>query len=1285
MGRTLASIVVALGLAGAAWMLLGEGGTDPDEHAFDPVDLPHANESGDAGPGLTGAGGRVADGPSGGSGAYAIRGRVLGASSTGVAGIEVVARRDGRAWNPSDPSSLGRSLDETIQRVLDTITKTPAERRPLVARSTTDADGRFELRFGKPGRYRVIGRPAAPAICTFQSVSVHDGNKSAETVLTLREGAPLRGKVVDASDKPVQATLHASHSGNVGGSWHSWTSPPVTTGEDGSFLFESAALDYVYLTVHTASGIRLTGIKVDTPRADPYVLRVGGGEARLAGTVTDAGGAAVAGAHVAFSISVPKSDTNSAANVHLKTVTDSDGKYLVLGVPEGSVSQVQAVARGFLPYDRRAGTAGVKAVAVGKDALATIDVTLDRGGTVVGRLTAADSGEAIASGVVTLNRRQGNQGGSMYTIAPATTDAGGRFRFEHVPQGTYVALPEAKGYYLPQVKPGASGGFVAPQMMGTGGPPVELTVVMTTEGKEVVRNLELARGHAVRGRVVDAKGSGIAGAGVHARGYGMSQIAWQWGIGGRQNKPLATTADGGAFEIDGLPPFSGWVLYAKKDGRAGVFGDPFPLGPEAKNATIELKLLEGATLKGTVVGLDEVQRPQAQVSYWGMGQELAGKSHGHKVAPDGTWEITGVPPGDWTINLWMSGRQGKQVRVTGLKAGEVRGDLVLELKQGVTVSGVIEDSEGKPVASLSIVLQARGGAGGWFNTQTDKDGRFEVMGVPEARCQILTWGGSGRQTPIGKPFQAPKQDLQLVYDAPKIIMLRGKVEAFDGTPIAVCRVQLGSAPRAPGGMMPVPAGGAGGQDALNGRFEITATGEGPWRVTALNARGEDGKALNLRQGTVTVTDASQEITIRLEEGNRVSGRVVDEKGKGVAAVVVQVGRVGVTTDAKGAFEAQGLPDGKHTVQVRPPAGMVRPQVQHAAGGRSDLEFVLVRGLSIKGKALGVDGKPLTQGYANGMWQDPASKQSGSAGAQVQQDGSFELVGIPRGVRVRVQVQVWSGNGGVAYAPAIVDDVEPGTEDLEVRLGGGLSIEGKIVGPDGKPPENCFIYGRTEDGKKQTGWVQVGEGGTFKLGGLDAVPYNLQVARQDGGAAPQQKKVTPPARGVVIELPKSVSMGGRIAGLQGKDAAGWRVRVYSPEGKQVGYAQTNAEGEFEIATLAEGPEVIVAATKQGDERYARIDGVKRARDDLVLRLKTGRAITGTVEGAMDGERVRAVVWAESADGWRGNGSIQTDGTFRIPALPPGTYVVKARTFGQTSKQVQQTNVRDGTEGIRLDLR
>ena len=78
--------------------------------------------------------------------------------------------------------------------------------------------------------------------------------------------------------------------------------------------------------------------------------------------------------------------------------------------------------------------------------------------------------------------------------------------------------------------------------------------------------------------------------------------------------------------------------------------------------------------------------------------------------------------------------------------------------------------------------RARGGAGGWFNTQTDRDGRFSFQGVAEARCQILTWGTGGRQTPIGKAFNAPKDDLRLVYDAPKIVMLRGTVVAFDESP-----------------------------------------------------------------------------------------------------------------------------------------------------------------------------------------------------------------------------------------------------------------------------------------------------------------------------------------------------------------------------------------------------------------------------------------------------------------------------------------------------------------------
>ena len=74
--------------------------------------------------------------------------------------------------------------------------------------------------------------------------------------------------------------------------------------------------------------------------------------------------------------------------------------------------------------------------------------------------------------------------------------------------------------------------------------------------------------------------------------------------------------------------------------------------------------------------------------------------------------------------------------------------------------------------------------------------------------------------------------------------------------------------------------------------------------------------------------------------------------------------------------------------------------------------------------------------------------------------------------VTISVQVWNQGGGTAYAPTQVNGVQPGTDDLVVRMGSGLAIEGTVVGADGKPAVGVFVGATTvEKPMTQTGWIQ----------------------------------------------------------------------------------------------------------------------------------------------------------------------------------------------------------------------
>lgn len=1275
MGRTLLWIGVAAVLGAAGWwVFLHDGPGDPQPYEEADLFDDDAEELA-GGPGLKGTGGtHAAPTPASGPGRYVIRGRVVTEAGVGVADVPVTARRTSRPQDPASRVGWLPTLAESVREVRAGAEASWHDRHPVVQRARTDADGRFTLRVDDHARYRIEGTPPVPDACTYATVWLNASREEAVAELTLLPGSPLHGTVVDAAGTPLVASVEATWSDRAGTTWRTWSGERVPTAAvDGTWRIAAAPHGTIRFTVQLPDGRSVSGLQAEAPHEGPIVLRIPSGSARVEGTVTDPGGAPVADAAVSLYVAPPEGATEKVSH-HLRIRTDADGRFAFTAVPAGRITTIQAAAEGFLPKrDRVTGEASPEHM-ITAGATTTLSIVLERGGVVTGRVRALDADTPIAGAVVQLVPQGRNN--VQFRTEPATTDADGAYRIEQVPAGTYVALAEATDCYLPHLATGTDT-MVAP---GAQQAPADLLVVVQGQGEPVTRDLRLGRGFAVHGVVVDAGGKGVAGAEVHARGYGLAQLGWRWGIRSQMDGALATSGADGAFTVRGLPPRTDWVLYARKEGLVAKFTQPFALVAGAKAPEVTLELATGATIRGRVEGLAAGERPKAQVGYWGTGQERSAKAHGHPVAEDGTFEITGVPPGSWTVHLFAGGRQASQVAVNGIEAGEVREDVVITIAESVEVAGVVVDSDGRPVAGLSLTLGSLGTGGGWAHGSTDQDGRFKIVGAAAGRAQFSTHI-AGRQVQIGSPFTAPATDLRLVYDKPKVVVLRGEVVAEDGTEIAVCTVAV----EVPGERSPRMMGQDPRQtNALGGTFELRVSGTGPYAVTASKPRGADGQALNLRTARVMVKDASQPIRLSMPPGLSIAGRVLGPAGKGLPGITLRVGRETMRTDPTGRFELPGLAEGEVQVYVGQAGAYIVPAPQRVKAGTQDIVFRLVKGESIQGRALDGEGKPLASGYASARWDRPGGEGQAGASGQIQEGGRFELQGIPPDVRVTVQVQAWAASGGVAYAPAIIEDVRPGTKDLEVRLGGGLVIEGRVLDADGTSGVACFIYGQSKDGKRQTGWVQVGTDGKFRLGGLEPIPYVVRIQRQDGGVTPAPREVLPPKSGIEIRLPRAVALRGRVTGVPEGEGAGWLVHVRSASGDSLMSSAVQADGTFEFAAVPDATDLHLTVRKRGASRYAMAGPIRGARTDLVLELKEGVTIRGRIEGCLVNGKPTGNVWVQG--GLLGNafGQIAEDGTFVVHGLAPGAYEVHAR-GGAENKHTRVENITAGSADVVLDLR
>jgi protocatechuate 3,4-dioxygenase beta subunit len=387
-----------------------------------------------------------------------------------------------------------------------------------------------------------------------------------------------------------------------------------------------------------------------------------------------------------------------------------------------------------------------------------------------GRVAAADTGAPVRRANVMLNG----------PIAPrsTTTDGDGRFEFNGLPAGSYN---------LNANKPGFINQLYGQRRLNAPNVPVAVR-----DGQTVSQiDFALMRGGVVTGRISDDFGDPLAGAQMQVQRY-------TYGPNGRQLTGVAAgpsnfiTDDLGQFRIYGLAPgdyvVSGRVQTSlaqvpNQDDRGEGYPPTFYPGTaniaESQLVTVSasqetavhfaMTASRLVRLSGRV--MDSQGRPAAgAMLQLSSGTQNSGLTIGAgQVAPDGTFSIARVPPGDHVIrvssrpqnNEQLAQRLDQLVRAGGVLsvAGEepevgtlpvsVSGEdltgLTLQMRRAAVLSGrfVLEGSSARPnLEQMRVTLQTadQAGAGsvlgggiiggsGQQNGQPDANGAFELRGA----------------------------------------------------------------------------------------------------------------------------------------------------------------------------------------------------------------------------------------------------------------------------------------------------------------------------------------------------------------------------------------------------------------------------------------------------------------------------------------------------------------------------------------------------------------------------
>jgi protocatechuate 3,4-dioxygenase beta subunit len=519
-------------------------------------------------------------------------------------------------------------------------------------------------------------------------------------------------------------------------------------------------------------------------------------------------------------------------------IENPDGTLEIEGLEAGTYT-VRASGKGWAAV-----TKAEVEVTAGK----TTDVgtlVLERGLTLRGRVVTADGTTPVAGATVTAAPPRG-MGMGLFGADPsapfARSGLDGVFALEGLSPGALTVEATHPDYS-----------------------PTELNVQLEpdVEPEEIV--LALSAGGAIEGTVRDGSGQPVPGVSILImRGMMAGQL------------DSANTDETGRYQFERLAAGSYTVVRA-------------PDNPDDGMADMQMKNAMVGDGETTIVDFDET--PEIRMSgrllrngdpvgdvrlVFMKGGEFSGDMSGFRtttVDADGNYVVGFEKPGSYNVVVQSGGGRGGgfgtgTVSVDVPEQAEVRRDIHLG---GVQITGTVTDPEGNPLAGAYVGAQRDGGGAmaGNYGAETDDAGRYTLEVEP----------GTYRMRAASESYPAVERFPVTVVEGGTQTVdfrletgrgIRGRVVDPNGTGVEGAFVMAG-----PSGASSDDFGSAMATTDMNGGFELTVSGEGPFDVTAWSPAWAPAMVAGVRP--TDEDDAG--FVIRVSTGGRLRARVVTAEGE----------------------------------------------------------------------------------------------------------------------------------------------------------------------------------------------------------------------------------------------------------------------------------------------------------------------------------------------------------------------------------------------------------------------
>ena len=673
----------------------------------------------------------------------------------------------------------------------------------------------------------------------------------------------------------------------------------------------------------------------------------------------------------------------------------------------------------------------------------------------------------------------------------------------------------------------------------------------------------------LEGQVVDADGHGVGGASVW-----LSAVPPKW----------ATTEGDGSFSFDKLVGRE----YSLTATSGALVGGPVEYKLTDASDPVVIQLVAGSSL---VVGVtDEAGKPVAGAEVKLTAELLKTV----KTANDGTATLQPVRAGWLGVEVNAQGYAPGHA-FTQIAGSGATGHVDVKLHKGIAIEGRVIDEHGKPIAGAHVTT-----AGVWMlpsggsPVTSDAKGAFTIPALPAGSHVLQANDGEhapGRSAPV-TVAERPVSGVEIVMRDGGVVT--GTVVDDTGKPAAYATVRIG---------------GEGQQMYMVGSRQTTTDKTGAFEVRGLDrvklkVRAEADAAASKVVAVDLAAEPKSTVKLVLDVKGIIAGTVVDETGQPVAEIQVNAlpdilggeapeaislaGMSSATTDGAGRFTIRGLPEGGYRVRASRASGGGAyewgQQGVKAKTGDKNVKVTLAAPGSIIGKVVVEGGEPAKLARVQIGYQAPVS---------IAADGSFKLTEVNAGKHdLRIH--------GANFAAFTQNDVEvkPGkqTDVGTITVTRGRRVTGIVVDSSGTPIAGAHVkvgdmlvtvQGAEEQmasfeemyGGKSTDSDQDGK---FTLVGIPKKQTNVMAdhparGRSQAIALPAGTD-DPPA--ITLTLRSFGSISGKVTS-QGKPAANVTV-TDTPKGggTQLQVAQTDADGNFTLAKVAEGTHVVSVMQQAG---------------------------------------------------------------------------------------------------------